>query len=89
LRVNLDYLYEAGEGDELPGTVDYGAVIESVAGLLERGEFRLLETGVRMVGEHVLDGFSPVQKVTVTVTKMRVPIDREVAEVSVESTYGR
>ena len=90
LRVDLDYLYEAaGEGDDLSGTVDYGAAIEEVAGLLEREEFRLLETGVRMVGEHVLAGFPPVREVTVSVTKLRVPVDREVSGVSVEVTFGR
>jgi dihydroneopterin aldolase len=89
LRVDLDYLYEAGEGDYLLKTVDYGALIEGVAGLLEREEFRLLETGARMVGEHVLDRFPPVREVTVAVTKLRVPVAREVSGVSVEATFGR
>jgi dihydroneopterin aldolase len=90
LRVDLDYLYgAAGEGDDLSGTVDYGRVIEEVARLLEREEFRLLETGVRRVGENVLAGFLTVQQVTVTVTKLKVPTEREVAGVSVEATFYR
>jgi dihydroneopterin aldolase len=89
LRVDLDYLYEAKEGDDLLGTVDYGDLIESVAALLERGEFRLLETGARMVGEHVLDKFPSVREITVTVTKLRVPVARTVSEVSVKATFGR
>jgi dihydroneopterin aldolase len=89
LRVDLDYLYEAGEGDDLLGTVDYGALIEGVARLLEREEFRLLETGARMVGEHVLGRFPSIQEVTVVVTKVRVPVVREVSGVSVETTFGR
>ena len=89
LRVDLDYLYEAGEGDELSETVDYGALVESVAELLERREFKLLEAGARMVGEYVLDGFPPVREVTVSVAKLNVPIEREVSAVSVEATFGR
>jgi dihydroneopterin aldolase len=90
LRVDLSYLYEAaGEEDDLSGTVDYGVVSEEVAELLEREEFRLLETGVRMVGENVLAGFPPVREVTVSITKLRVPVDREVSGVSVEATFGR
>jgi dihydroneopterin aldolase len=89
LRVDLDYVYEAGGEDDLLGTVDYEAVIEGVAGLLEREEFRLLETGARMVGEHILGRFPSIREVTVTVTKLQVPVAREVSGVSVEATFGR
>ncbi len=89
LQVGLDYLYEAGEGDDLCQTVNYSAIVEGVADLLENEEFKLLETGARMVGEHVLDRFPPVREVTVAVTKLRVPVAREVSGVSVEATFGR
>ncbi len=89
LRVNLSYLYEAWEGDDLYRTVDYGTVIEEVAKLLEREEFQLLETGAQMVGKHVLGEFPPIRKVTVTITKLRLPIDREVSGVSVEAILYR
>lgn len=89
LRIDLRYSYDAGEGDDLDGTVDYGALIEGVARLLEKEEFKLLETGTRMVGEHVLNSFPPVREVTVSVTKLLVPIDREVSGVSVEATFYR
>ena len=89
LRLDLDYLYEAGERDDLYATVDYGTVVECVTELLEKGEFRLLETGVRMVGEHVLGEFPPVREVTVRVTKVRGAVDREVSGISVEATFVR
>ncbi len=89
LRLDLDYLYEAGERDNLYATLDYGTVVECVAELLAKGEFRLLETGVRMVGEHMLGEFPPVREVTVRVTKLRVPVDREVSGISVEATFVR
>jgi dihydroneopterin aldolase len=89
LQVGLDYLYEAGEGDDLCQTVNYSAIVEGVADLLENEEFKLLETGARMVGEYVLDKFSSVREVTITLTKLNVPIDREVSEVSIEATFRR
>ncbi len=89
LRVDLQYRYRAGEGDDLGETVDYGAVLREVAELLEREEFRLLETGMRRVGAHVLESFSEIWEVKVTITKLRVPVARAVSGVSVEATFRR
>lgn len=89
LRIDLDYAYEAETGDDLAGTVDYGALVEGVAGVLEWEEFKLLETGVRRVGEHVLDEFPAVGEVTVSVTKLRVPVARSLSGVSVSATFRR
>lgn len=89
LRVDLEYLYEAQGADDLSGVVDYGILLEEVAQVLEREEFRLLETGTRRVGEHILDKFPAVRKVIVTVTKPQVPVARAVSGVSVEATFSR
>jgi hypothetical protein len=45
LRLDLDYLYEAWERDDLYAPVDYGRVVECMAELSEKGVFRLLERG--------------------------------------------
>ncbi len=89
LRVDLQYIYQAGEGDELDETVDYGAVLREVAELLEREEFRLLETGMRRVGTYILKSFSEIREVTVCVTKLHVPVAHAVSGVSVEATFRR
>ena len=89
LRVDLWYAYRAGEGDELDETVDYGAVLGDVAELLEREEFRLLETGMRRAGARVLEGFPRIREVTIRVTKLHVPVARTVSGVSVEATFRR
>jgi dihydroneopterin aldolase len=60
-----------------------------VAELLEREEFRLLETGMRRVGAHVLLSFPEIWELTVRVTKVHVPVARSVSGVSVEATFGR
>lgn len=89
LRVDLEYTYRAGEGDELNDTVDYGTVLDHAAGLLEREEFKLLETGMRRVGEHVLESFPEIWELTVRVTKLNVPVARTVSGVSVEAIFRR
>lgn len=89
LRVDLEYVYQVGEGDKIDETVDYGAVLQDVAGLLEREEFRLLETGMRRAGAFVLEGSPTIQEVTVRITKLNVPVARAVSGVSVEATFRR
>ena len=89
LRVDLEYVYQAGEGDELDKTVDYGAVLRDVAELLEREEFQLLETGMRKVGAYVLEGFPEIWEVTVRITKLHVPVPRAISGVSVEAVFTR
>ncbi len=89
LRVDLEYAYRAGEGDEIDQTVDYGAVLREVAELLEREEFRLLETGMRMTGKHILEGFPAIWEINVRVTKLNVPVTQTVSGVSVEAAFRR
>lgn len=88
-KVVLDYSYGAAGRDDLSETVDYGAVIEGVAGIFEQEEFWLLETAVRRVGDHVLDRFPQVWEVTVTATKTQASDAREVSGVSVEATFDQ
>jgi dihydroneopterin aldolase len=87
LQVDLEYTYRAGEGDEIEHTIDYGGVLR--AEVLEREEFKLLETGVRRVGKHVLSGYSEIREINVRVTKLNVPVAQTVSGVSVEATFSR
>lgn len=89
LRVALEYKYQAGEGDEVEETVDYGTVLQDVAELLEREEFKLLETGMQRVGAHVLESFPEIREITVRLTKLNVPVARTVSGVSVEAIFRR
>ena len=89
LRVDLEYVYEARGDDDISVVVDYGLLLEGVAQALEREEFHLLEAGARKVGEHVLQEFPAVRRLTVIVTKLRVPVARTVSGVSVEATFRR
>ena len=89
LLVDLAYAYEARAADDVSLTVDYGALLEEVARTLEREEFRLLETGARLVGERVLGEFPAVREISVTVTKPKVPVARSLSGVSVRATFRR
>ena len=89
LRVDMEYDYEARGDDDISGVVDYGLLLEGVAQVLEREEFRLLETGACIAGEYVLERFPRVRQVTICVTKLRVPVARTVSGASVEATFVR
>ena len=89
LLVDLEYSYEAGGEDEIAGVVDYGVLVEEVARILEGEEFKLLETGVRTVGELVLGTFPAVREASVSVTKPGVPVARSLSGVSVSATFRR
>ena len=89
LLIGLEYSYEAGGEDDIRGVVDYGVLVEGVAHTLERDEFKLLETGARMVGEHALRTFPAIREVSVSVTKPRVPVARSLSGVSVSASFRR
>jgi dihydroneopterin aldolase len=89
LLLNLEYVYKVQSDDHIYGVVDYSILLEGVAQALEREEFQLLETGARRVGEHVLECFPEVWKLTFRVTKVRVPVARAASGVTVEATSGR
>ena len=89
LLVDLEYSYEAGGEDEIAGVVDYGVLVEEVARVLQRDEFKLLETATRRVGERILSMFPAVREVIVTVTKPQVPVARSLSGISVSATFGR
>lgn len=89
LLVNLEYIYKAQGDADISGVVNYGVLLEGAAQVLECDEFQLLETRAQRVGEHVLERFPEVWKLTVCVTKVRVPVARVASEVPVEANSGR
>jgi dihydroneopterin aldolase len=86
LLMNPEYIYKA-QGDHISGVVGYRVLLEGVAQVLEREAFQLLETGIRRVGEHVLECFPEVWKPTVC-AKLRVPVARAALGVPVEASSG-
>ncbi len=88
LDLELD-LRDAGGSDELGRTVDYGAVAESVAGVILGEHSDLLEHLAERIARAATDaadaGGRPVAGVTVAVRKLRppVPLDLQSAGVRI------
>ncbi|MDI6710672.1 MAG: dihydroneopterin aldolase [Bacillota bacterium] len=79
----------AGREDDLSRTVDYAAVYTLVREAATGRRRRLLEAVAEDVARLVLDGFAPVQRVRVRVTKPRPPIPGPLAAASVEIVRER
>ncbi|MGH9000707.1 MAG: dihydroneopterin aldolase [Acidimicrobiia bacterium] len=75
-------LTRAGESDDLADTVDYGRLVERVAQIVETAGCRLLETlAARIADDARAD--TRVERVVVTVRKLRPPVPVHVDHVAV------
>jgi dihydroneopterin aldolase len=84
LSVEAD-LRAAGRSDDLADTLDYGAIVESVAKVVTGEHFALLERLAERIAEVVLvDG--RVTSVTVAVRKLRPPVPVDLATAGVTIT---
>ena len=75
--------------DALEGTVDYGAIIEELVDAATARSYLTLERLVAVVGERLLERFSPIGRVTVRATKTEPPIPVVMDGASVELTLSR
>jgi len=80
LRLDLD---DAAASDDVADTVDYGAVATAVADAVTATPYALLEKLAAVAAEAALAVDARTTAVTVTVTKLRPPIPRDVASASV------
>jgi len=75
-------LEAAGQSDALEDTVDYGAVCESVRRIVRTEQYRLLERLAARIAE-VCGADERVERVAVTVRKLRAPVGAIVDHVGV------
>lgn len=90
-EVDLDIAADlsiAGRSDRLRDTVDYGAVIERVVGIIERERHDLIERLADRIATTVLED-PRATAVTVTVRKLRVPVAAEIDHAGVRITRTR
>ena len=73
----------AGRSDDVADTVDYGAVSVAVADAVATEPVALLERLAAVAADAVLDLDPRTTAVTVTVTKLRPPIPRDVEAAAV------
>jgi 7,8-dihydroneopterin aldolase/epimerase/oxygenase len=95
-EVDLDLevdLRPAGRTDALADTVDYGAVTESVAGVIAGEHSDLLEHLAERIARAAFEaagaGGVHVETVTVTVRKLRPPVPFDLASAGVRVRRGR
>lgn len=81
-------LGDAGRTDDLTKTVDYGAVLADVRGIVEGPAFKLVETLAERIAATILDRH-PVDAVRVRVRKPDVPLAATLEFVGVEITRRR
>jgi 7,8-dihydroneopterin aldolase/epimerase/oxygenase len=86
LTLTID-LAEASRSDQLKHTVSYDAVVNIAREAFCSRRYRLVEAAAGAVAAAVLDGFSQVLAVTVTVHKPHAPIAATFDDVGV--TVGR
>jgi 7,8-dihydroneopterin aldolase/epimerase/oxygenase len=73
---------KAGASDDLADTVDYGAVVEAIADLVQSGEKLLMERLAEEIAQMLLKT-AGVGRVAVEVKKADPPIDADVEAVAV------
>jgi dihydroneopterin aldolase len=88
LKLELD-LTEASRSDKLAHTVDYDQVVATARRAFCARRYRLVEAAAGAVAEAVLDRFSCVLRVEVTVHKPHAPIAATFADVGVSVMRAR
>ena len=92
LEVDLDLHLDAGtagRSDALDDTVDYGAVCELVAEVVDALHPQLLERLCEVLAERVLAADDRIEAVDVSVRKLRPPVPHQLASSGVRMRRGR
>jgi dihydroneopterin aldolase len=88
LDVGVDTI-TAASSDDLADTVDYGAVVEQAAAVVEGRSFQLLEALAAAVAGAVLGCDPRITEVAATVRKVRPPLAVDLASVGVRVVRRR
>lgn len=86
-RIELDISFlvpgaHAPETDELPGTVDYGAVAELATTIVGERSFKTLERLCAVIADEIASSFE-VEAIEVRAAKPEPPIPQSIGEVAV------
>jgi dihydroneopterin aldolase len=79
----------AAATDDLAKTADYGAVAETIAGLIRGKSFDLIETLAVRTAEAILAGFPVISAVEVRVHKPKAPIQVPFGDVEINVFRSR
>ena len=89
LLVDLDYAYLVRDTEDASRAINHDDLLTGVIGVIEDQELRSIETGVRRVGEHVLENFPAVTQITVSATEQRMLEAYPVSRFVVSRTFRR
>lgn len=78
-------LSQPGKSDHLQDTIDYSAVYELIAEIVQNRSFSLLERVAISIATEILDKFSVIE-VCLRVRKLMPPINGNIAHIEVEVT---
>jgi dihydroneopterin aldolase len=82
-------LENAGRSDNLNDTIDYGAIYEKVKAVVVGERFNLIEALAERVASELMQTYTSINEVTVTVTKPDPPFPALFDGVAVELTRKR
>lgn len=82
-------LSEAGRSDDLSQTIDYQQAETVVKEIMEGPSIKLIETLTLRIGERLFDAISNLQKLEVSVRKLRPPIETEAEFSEVQMSWQR
>lgn len=77
-------LHEPGISDDMDDSVDYGAIYETVKGVVEQNVYHLLEAVADKIANELLASFSLIDACTIKVKKPDPPIPGHYDSVAVE-----
>lgn len=82
-------LSRARRSDDLEDTVNYAAVVEAVRAAFTAQSYDLIERAAQAVCDGVLEGYPPVEGITVLLKKPEAPVEADFAYMAVEITQRR
>lgn len=80
---------QVGKTDDMADGVHYGEVFNLIKKIVQGPSYNLLEALVTQIAQSILQEFSTVEEVTITVHKPNAPIEGYFDSVAVERTVSR
>ncbi len=82
-------LYTPGHSDDLKETVNYSEVCTLILKVFTSVKYDLIESAAYAVAEAVLDSYTAVEAVDITVSKPEAPVKAEIEDIAVNITLKR
>ena len=91
-EVDIDLFYDATTAvisDDVNYAINYEEIMYTVSEVVQNENYNLVETVANEIIRELMDKFGLLEKVTVKVRKLHVPIHRYIGHIEVEQTMER